>query len=997
MTIIVASLFLPFQPEFKVDDSEFKAAELAESKLVKLDSLDVDSIVNKPKRSSSVHSNPPFLKSSKEIPNEPTVLEDVPVVSSEQFLENLTAHAQNPINTTATETNSNPVNTNRESVEEFFNAANPEDELAADGPASDVAVDSGSGHPASLNAVFSKLGGAHSSDAASKTVVRPKSRPIPDFTAAVVDVAKLKQMHIEMNAQPSMKRVPVSAVPETSLELVEEVSEDESDLETESRQDYVVPQFGGFSSTKGGPTSQRLKNSYELFAQLPWSIVPNEKGNGALKNAMFIGTNEKTITDEVEWVGTVGIPTDEIPPDISTAITNKLKDEFNCTAVVSDDVTFKGAYKNFCKQILWPTLHYQIPDNPNSKAFEDHSWNYYKDLNQLFANKIAQVYKEGDTIWIHDYHLLLVPQMVRKLLPHAKIGFFLHVSFPSSEVFKCFAQREKILKGILGANCVGFQTTEYARHFLQTSSRLLMADVTKEDALKYKGCIISVKSVPVGIDTFSLFDQLKKEKVQSWRNMIKERWAGKKLIICRDQSDKIRGINKKMLAYERFLLENPSYIGNIVLIQIFLGKSEDNEDQKQVMLIVDRINSLSSNISMSQPVVFLHKELEFEQYLALNSEADLFFVNSLREGMNLTCHEFLASSEQKNAPLLLSEFTGSASVLGEGSILINPWDIKHVSKSIKRGLEMPCQERRRNWKSLMKVIIENDSDNWVKTCLQGIDNAWESSQERNTVFNLSYDTLYEDYKKSKKRMFIFKISEPPTGRTITFLNELTAKNIVFVMNSHTKATLERLYARVPNLGLIAENGAYVRINDLWYNIVQQVNWKSQVIKILDDKIERLPGSYYKIAESMIRFHTENAEDQDRVAGVIGEAITHINTLFYDKNVHAYIHKGILFVQETGLSLAAFQFLMNVYNTSSSANSTVTGDSQDIIEFISITGSSSPVIEPLFNCIKEEQNAKKIQNGHGIVYGDTSSTNAKEHVNGLNELLIVLQKLLDSSE
>ena len=191
-------------------------------------------------------------------------------------------------------------------------------------------------------------------------------------------------------------------------------------------------------------------------------------------------------------------------------------------------------------------------------------------LNQQFADKIVSLYKEGDTIWIHDYHLLLVPAMVRKQLPRARIGFYLHVSFPSSEVFRVFAQREKILEGMLGASTVCFQTKEYVRHFLQTVTRLLMADVST-DSVGYNGQIIPVKNVPLGVDYFSLVDQLQSQGVSYWRSMIRQRWQGRKLIVCRDQYDKIRGLDRKMLGYERFL-ENPEYIDKIVLIQICNGR-----------------------------------------------------------------------------------------------------------------------------------------------------------------------------------------------------------------------------------------------------------------------------------------------------------------------------------------------------------------------------------------------------------------------------------------
>ncbi|CCC68184.1 hypothetical protein NCAS_0B01000 [Naumovozyma castellii] len=1143
MTLIVASLFLPYSPQFEVNGPETIAEELAESNLIKVNTNDG---IRK-KRSSSVHSHSPFLannlsqesmlnahspspepsKKGTAIPPPPAINPLNPtstideLVSSEQFMSNLTAHGTGSGTPRLHVPGLSSVMKNNNlhssvSVEDFFSSPNTASDqiaspaysitsapgaqqttnntVAAPAPApvnnttNGIIPTSTSPDPTAsllknvnksllLHSVLNNNNASQTSlDSLSSskynqssmtkgTVITPKSRAVPDVNSAVVNFAKVKQ---QQGTLPSMRRMQAGPTKSTSNLKYSELAktsegttshsnstsptpelsnsallpdesrlstsqtntsrthgdtlspvvrdnlqkdsaskEDESysDLEDDSSSNkkYNVPQFGGFSDN-AKLKAQLMRNSHELFRHLPWKIVPTDKGNGALKNAINTALNEKTIKDNVRWVGTVGIPTDEIPKEISKKITKTLADEYQSTAVITDDITFKGAYKNFCKQILWPTLHYQIPDNPNSKAFEDHSWNYYQNLNQQFADNIISVYKTGDTIWIHDYHLMLVPEMVRKVLPNAKIGFFLHVSFPSSEVFRCFAHREKILEGILGANFVGFQTKEYARHFLQTANRLLMADVAT-DELKFNGKIVSVKYTPVGIDMFTLNDQLKDEKVLQWRHLIRERWQGKRLIVCRDQFDRIRGLHKKMLAFERFLKENPEYIEKVVLLQICIGAGKDSELERQIMLVVDRINSLSSNISVSQPVVFLHQDLEFVQYLALSCEADMFLVNSLREGMNLTCHEFIVSSEEKNAPLLLSEFTGSASVL-EGALLINPWDIRHTADSIKIGLQMTKEEKRRHWKKMMKSVINNDSDNWILTSLQNINTAWEFNKERSTVFNLAYDTLYADYKKSKKHMFILKISEPPTPRMISILNDLTTKNIVFIMNSFSKSTLESLYSRVLNIGLIAENGAYVRLNSSWYNIVEQVDWKSEVVKIFDDKVERLPGSYFKVADSMIRFHTENAEDQERVSSVVGDAITHINTLFDESGIHAYVHKNIVFVQQTGLSLAAVQFLLKFYNNTTDLfdNSTIpvtqsdnsfnqTGNTQDDMDFMLVTGSSSPVIEPIFRLLKEEMNRGSLRFGHSVVYGgDTTSTYAKEHINGSNELFNILKNL-----
>lgn len=165
----------------------------------------------------------------------------------------------------------------------------------------------------------------------------------------------------------------------------------------------------------------------------------------------------------------------------------------------------------------------------------DHSWKYFEALNQSIADVIIKDYKKGDTVWVNDYHLLLVPNMVRKALgPDAKIGFFLHVGFPSSEIFRCLAHREKLLEGILGSTMIGFQTEEYARHFLQTCSRLLNVEV-KNDGVYLDSRPVDVISLPIGIEPQQLARRRKDPEVEYWTNLLKKRFAGKKLIVGRDK------------------------------------------------------------------------------------------------------------------------------------------------------------------------------------------------------------------------------------------------------------------------------------------------------------------------------------------------------------------------------------------------------------------------------------------------------------------------------
>ncbi|CAL9736058.1 trehalose synthase complex regulatory subunit Tps3p [Monosporozyma servazzii] len=826
--------------------------------------------------------------------------------------------------------------------------------------------------------------------------------------------------------------------------LAKDAMKDSSSLNNTSdeSQDFdhpnIVPKFGGFSDIRNLrlKTTMMLYDQQDIFQNLPWRIVSQKHANNSIRDALLdlIGGSKGGYDDsdeEVNWVGTMGIPTDDVPANVMNNIQVELESNHHCYSVLPNNDTFKGAYFTFCKKILWPILHYQLPtdDIPAPQNLKEKTaWADYVQMNRLIAEQCIKIYKEGDTIWVHDYHLMLVPKMVRDALPNAKIGFFHHVSFPSSELFRCLAQRNHILEGILGANFVAFQSFEYLGHFLQTCNRILMADVTIPDKeIQYQGQIVKLAAIPMGIDSFRIQSRVINDpRVNHWRNLIREKWDGMKLIMSIDSLDMIKGLVQKLKSYEMFLKENPNLIGKITLLQICnTSKVNDSIDLKRrVMIIIDRINSLSVNINIPPPVMFLQQDLELPQILASYCEADLYWVNSLREGMNLKCHEFITCSIDKHSPLMISEFTGSASILQRGALLVNPWDLDHVSKMIKYALyDMSPKLKRYNWKQMMRDVINNDSESWLDHNLSSIDSSWKHIQERTTMDKLSFESLANDYSNTEKHFFLFKISSPPTSRMISILNDLSNpnnNNIVYIMNSFSKSTSEILYNRVSNIGLIAENGAYVRLlNGSWYTMVNNTEWKSEVIKIFDDKMERLPGSYYKIYDSMIVFHTENAEDKERISNVIGEAMIHINTMFNESNIHAFTLNNVVYVQQTGLSLRALKFILRLYNSynedetptlespkSSTVESWQTASEDDEsgevnntqstqhrpIDFACVTGSSSPIIDPIFEFIKKEMDKGVLPCGHTVVYGSTQNTHALEHVNGLNGLMNIISRL-----
>lgn len=303
-----------------------------------------------------------------------------------------------------------------------------------------------------------------------------------------------------------------------------------------------------------------------LLSDVDWVVKAAEQGNGGLRNAINAAA-EAGILPSKMWVGTLGMPTDSLKEHTRSDIERILREDHESLPVFVSDSEFDGHYSHFCRTVLWPAFHYQVQESPRHKEYDDHTWRQYVKVNEIFADRIASNWKPGDSIWINDYHLLLLPAILRRKLPEAEIAFFMHAAFPSSEVFRCLAARDALLEGLLGADLVGFQTDEYCHHFLQTCSRLLSLEVTV-NGVQLRGRHIHVKKIPIGIDPNSLDEIRQTAEVQDWVSKIRDRYEGKHLIVGRDRLDAPGGIKQKLLSYELFLKKYPKWRENVRLDEI---------------------------------------------------------------------------------------------------------------------------------------------------------------------------------------------------------------------------------------------------------------------------------------------------------------------------------------------------------------------------------------------------------------------------------------------
>ncbi|KAJ1995091.1 Trehalose-6-P synthase/phosphatase complex subunit [Coemansia spiralis] len=446
-------------------------------------------------------------------------------------------------------------------------------------------------------------------------------------------------------------------------------------------------------------------------------------GNIGLFNA--INANLDLFAERV-WIGELGIPTDEWSEERKTAVSNKLLDEFETLPVFVSDKEFEGHYGRFSKQLIWPAFHYIMPEMPQWHGWERSAYEAALSTCHKFADRIAEIYRDGDIIWVNDYHLMLLPKLIRERLPNAKIGFFLHIPFPSSEIFRCLHVRKELLEGMLGADVVGLQTFAYKRHLIHTAKHVLGVEGSPSGLTTDRGHVV-IGQYAMGLDPIGVEEKWSNVSVGELIEFLREKYAGNYLLVGRDKLDHVKGVRQKMLGYECFLNENPEFASKTVFIQIALTTAEHNELQVQVMDVVNRINSKFGTIE-HQPVVFFHKDIPYSHYLALLSTADAMVITSLRDGMNLTSHEYVLCQREKNSPLILSEFVGTYGAFSGGALGVNPMDTNAIAQAIKDALIMSTEEKYDRWNILHQQVLTNSAASFVSSFITDIKAARPDSE-----------------------------------------------------------------------------------------------------------------------------------------------------------------------------------------------------------------------------------------------------------------------------
>lgn len=404
------------------------------------------------------------------------------------------------------------------------------------------------------------------------------------------------------------------------------------------------------------------------------------------------------------WIGSSGVlpETSEERQILQSALSSERAID------VALDPEEAARFYDFSNGILWPLFHYL----PGQLPLRVEGWSDYHSVNAKFADVIAEHYEDGDLVWVHDYQLMLVPRLLREQLPNATIGFFLHIPFPGAEIFSILPHRSEILRGLLGADLIGFHTNRYRQHF-EVSVRRIAKLETKGGHLDYDGRLIDLGVFPVGINARRYQEEAQSRHVRA--EMGRVRAAGHKLIVGVDRLDYTKGVPRRLLAIEALLDKHPEWHGRVRFVQVAVPSRDTVRAYRRFR---QEVNSLVGSINGKfgtpywTPVHYVHRSVAETQLLALYRAADVMLVTPIRDGMNLVAKEFVATRSDEDGVLILSEFAGAAAELHD-AVIVNPFDVEETARQIDVALRLEKPERQRRMRKLRETVFRNDVDRWV--------------------------------------------------------------------------------------------------------------------------------------------------------------------------------------------------------------------------------------------------------------------------------------------
>lgn len=612
--------------------------------------------------------------------------------------------------------------------------------------------------------------------------------------------------------------------------------------------------------------------------RLPLSIKLKDQGLQIQPSVGGLATGLMPLHDKEEgmWIGWTGMVEEEIPSDQTKDDIMEAALKEGCFPVSLTQEEIKAFYEGFSNRTIWPLFHYFT----EYTVYDDSFWEVYQSVNRKYADEVLQYAENDDVIWVHDYQLMLVPRYIKEKNPNLTVGFFLHIPFPSYEVFRLLPYREEILKGLLGADLVGFHTDSYKEHFKETAASLLFCTVEGnrihcEDSITETGCF------PLGIDV-QKFETVarerlhisKKQSTRLQRVLDSQQLEDIKLILSIDRLDYTKGIAHRIRAFDHFLSQHPEYLGKVRLVMLAVpSRTEVPQYQmlkKEVDELVGYVNGKYADISWT-PIWYFYRSMPFTKLIDLYTRCDVALITPLRDGMNLVAKEYIAARAGNKGVLILSEMTGAACEMKD-ALLINPNNPDEISQALYEALEMPEEEQIERNTHLLERLKKQDVHSWTRQFIDTLETIrtekkksnvpqkispfllkqWKGLQEKaaRCVFFLDYDGTLVDFKDRPEEAV-------PDDEILKLVQQLARedKNEVVLISGRDRNTLEQWWQEAP-ITLIAEHGLCLRTKDgSWSSFdppeIQQIKQFKPYFK---EAVTLYPGSLLEEKPSSLVWH-----------------------------------------------------------------------------------------------------------------------------------------------
>ena len=594
-----------------------------------------------------------------------------------------------------------------------------------------------------------------------------------------------------------------------------------------------------------------------------------------------LATGMKSVHAEGDaiWIGWSGIPNEELDPSMSLQVDEAIRKQ-KCISVPLSAEDVEQYYEGFSNKALWPLFHYFM----EYSRFEQEEWEAYKRVNQKFADVILDHIEDGDTVWIHDYQLLLLPELIKNSKPNASIGFFLHIPFPSYEIFRTFPWCKQLLKGMLGADLIGFHTYDYERHFLSSVKRILRLDVNFNQ-ISYQDRLVKVDSFPMGIDyekfhQAALHQSMNVNKKSDLLERLKAHQSkDRKLILSIDRMDYTKGIPNRIKAFEYFLEKYPKYKEKVRLVMLAVP-SRSNVPQYQKLKretdeLVGRINGKFASVSWT-PIWYFYRALPFKDLIDLYISSEVALITPIRDGMNLVAKEYVATRIQKDGVLILSEMAGAAKEMNE-AILINPNSFEDFADSLEMALSMPKEEQTKRMSHLQKRLKRYNVEKWAQEFFKALENTkYQEGANMAKKFTDQIEKQFiKDFKSKKEKLLILDydgtlvgfennpLDAKPSNDLYDLLDQLQGEKntTVAIISGRDKDTFDSWFGN-KNYNLISDHGVWWFSDKKWKALERvKTDWMENIMPILETFVDRTPGTFIETKKYSLAWHYRMADPE----------------------------------------------------------------------------------------------------------------------------------------